>query len=55
MTPPTQEQGALFATLGGKFSNDPVVVKDSFLRGSPTISQKVVVVGKQLAFLLIVV
>ena len=33
-------RGGLFATLGGKMI-DPLVVKDSFLRGSPIFSQKV--------------
>ena len=33
-------QGGLFATFGGKMI-DPLVVKDSFLRGSPIFSQQV--------------
>ena len=33
-------QGGLFATFGGKMIG-PLVVKDSFLRGSPNFSQKV--------------
>ena len=37
---PLLEQGSLFATFGGKMI-EPVAVKDSFLRGSPTFSQKV--------------
>ena len=35
-----QDQGGLFATFGGQLV-DPLVVKDSFLRGSPIVPQKV--------------